>query len=352
MCKCEYNRVSPRWIGVGGSSPCPSRRYSERGKARLQEVVRYDPYTQFRIRPLPPFQFRNMRTGHHTFVTMRQGRIAMSKFNYDFKHRISASCNGLILETLDDTDHNKSRKTLSVANPATNQRLPLPPLPLKMSRYWCSVIAYDAASLKYKVVVIYDRSWINIVHDCAILTVGVDKSWRDVNTQHISERNSWLLCCNVLITQGFVHWHSGQGTHVINLNLETEVLTEIRIPQGYDEQGSKYYLSTERSLTLFIECGRFLWDVWEMMNAEESGGEWTKVFKIDMEGPMWRLQKMMIHTSPHKPQTKWLVMSRRGARLPYTASDSGLRCLRCSYTRSRLLYVNHRLWWFSRLHLS
>lgn len=168
-----------------------------------------------------------------------------------------------------------------------------------MSRYWCSVIAYDAASLKYKVVVIYDRSWINIVHDCAILTVGVDKSWRDVNTQHISERNSWLLCCNVLITQGFVHWHSGQGTHVINLNLETEVLTEIRIPQGYDEQGSKYYLSTERSLTLFIECGRFLWDVWEMMNAEESGGEWTKVFKIDMEGPMWRLQKMMIHTSPH-----------------------------------------------------
>lgn len=241
-----------------------------------------------------------MRTGHHTFVTMRQGRIAMSKFNYDFKHRISASCNGLILETLDDTDHNKSRKTLSVANPATNQRLPLPPLPLKMSRYWCSVIAYDAASLKYKVVVIYDRSWINIVHDCAILTVGVDKPWRDVNTQHISERNSWLLCCNVLITQGFVHWHSGQGTHVINLNLETEVLTEIRIPQGYDEQGSKYYLSTERSLTLFIECGRFLWDVWEMMNAEESGGEWTKVFKIDMEGPMWRLQKMMIHTSPHK----------------------------------------------------
>ncbi|KAL9177450.1 hypothetical protein ABFS82_01G058700 [Erythranthe guttata] len=208
------------------------------------------------------------QTENAVFLAMRRGRFEISKFsNYNFKHLLRASCNGLLIEC--DTANGCAS---FVVNPSTNRRLRIPP------GYYSS-IAYASASMSYKVVsgsTQYDKPE---ELGCVIWTVGVDKSWRTVCTEHLSLATRRILNTTPLTTEGFVHWSSPESGHILTLNIETEVITEIPVPKGY-ERGWKFYLSTGTSLTFLTAMGWFSFEVWEL---RQETGEWTKLHDIELD---------------------------------------------------------------------
>ncbi|KAL9169145.1 hypothetical protein ABFS82_04G060300 [Erythranthe guttata] len=141
-------------------------------------------------------------------------------------------------------------------------------------------IAYSAASMHYKVVVAYTYPYLQV--RCAILTMGVDKFWRDVCTEHLPPESKFYVTNNPIATEGFIHWVPPDGqTRILTLNVETETITQYPVPRAHDyEQIDKCYLSTGKSLSLFFVCSDFSMDVWEM---ESRTGEWSKMCSIDLE---------------------------------------------------------------------
>ncbi|KAL3624448.1 hypothetical protein CASFOL_031116 [Castilleja foliolosa] len=206
----------------------------------------------------------------------RQGRVELTRLNYEQGyHMWCNSSNGLALETRRDNYY-----TLYITNPATMQHfsLPDPHRPLFGMCYLSSAIAYASLSMEYKVIRAFnrDKQW-----SCAILTVGVDESWRCVNTQHLSLEAKNLLMFNPWTTEGFVHWVA-RGNYVLTLNVETEVITEYLVPSSCsgDRFGSGYcYLSTVKYLSLLIYCRGWSWEVWEM---KPETGEWTNLLGIEL----------------------------------------------------------------------
>ncbi|XP_012847223.1 PREDICTED: uncharacterized protein LOC105967181 [Erythranthe guttata] len=219
---------------------------------------------------------------------MVKGRGEISRFRYDFANLCISSCNGLTLE------HYISRadSQYCIANPATNRHFYLPPFPTSFTHeLHCSAIAYTAASMVYKVVCPgIDKTSKSTV--CAILTVGVDSSWRYVQTEHLSPDTKRLLLKNPLTDEGFLHWPEKKGTHIPTLNVETEIITETRVPPGCNGKELMYYLSSGRSLTVLVQCSGFSWDVWELTKPEN--GEWTKIGRIDLEGRKWKFEELVI----------------------------------------------------------
>ncbi|KAK6149772.1 hypothetical protein DH2020_017297 [Rehmannia glutinosa] len=200
------------------------------------------------------------------FVAVTRGRIEISKFSYKFREILWTSCNGLILENC-----LKDQTFLYVANPATKQHCALPRFysQIIFNRY--SSLAYVEASMEYKVVRACDCNDCNDGNTnigCAILTVGMDGSWRHVQIEHLSLSDRKLLCASPLVTEGFMHWN-----YLVTLNLETETIRQVPIPQGYGEK-IMYYFSMGRYLSFLTPCSEFCWEVWEM---KPDTGEWTKL---------------------------------------------------------------------------
>ncbi|EYU29245.1 hypothetical protein MIMGU_mgv1a025344mg, partial [Erythranthe guttata] len=237
-------------------------------------------------------------TNRPTFVSMDvEGRIEISKTVYKFIEYCWSSCNGLTL-LYSPMDYDG----LCISNTVTKQLIELPKYRDTVYNY--TGIAYAPASMEYKVVIISDS------HDmygtapaallgCVIATVGVDKSWRCVRIQHLSLESKELFKNVPLTTEGFLHWTSGEvgTTRMLTLNVETEVITEIRVPQrGCNNNGSgqelRYYLSNGRSLTMLVSRSKFSWDVWELKKPEI--GEWTKIFHIDLEGQKGKFEHFAV----------------------------------------------------------
>ncbi|KAL6563429.1 hypothetical protein OROGR_002388 [Orobanche gracilis] len=153
---------------------------------------------------------------HPIFVTLTQeGRVEMSEFSY--KCTSKTNCNGLVM-------HEKrilfQPNTIYIANPATKQSFITPLIEFNTVCGHYSGIAFAAPSNKYKVIVPCSRSCGEL--RLAILTFGVDDSWRNVGIEHLPSR-----CCNnalygtPLITEGFMHWTNDKDS-VLTLDVETE----------------------------------------------------------------------------------------------------------------------------------
>ncbi|KAL3624437.1 hypothetical protein CASFOL_031105 [Castilleja foliolosa] len=206
----------------------------------------------------------------------RKGQVELTRLNYEPGYDIwCGSCNGLILECVRGNNYH-----LYITNTVTMQHfsLPEPHRPLFGMCFLSSAIAYASLSMEYKVIqaFIHDKQW-----SCAILTVGVDESWRSVDTQHLSLEAKKLLGFNPLTTEGFVHWVA-RGNNVLTLNVETEVITEYLVPSSCsgDRLGGDYcYLSTVKYLSLLIYCRGWSWEVWEM---KPETGEWTNLPGIEL----------------------------------------------------------------------
>ncbi|KAL7159889.1 hypothetical protein ABFS83_01G057600 [Erythranthe nasuta] len=216
-------------------------------------------------------------------VSMRRGRIEISKFSYELKGLYWYGCDGLFLH------RDSSSSVLYITNPATNRHFALPESVSSTSPYSCSFLAYASTSMAYKLVQTYNcPDKIPIVRDCAVLTVGVDQSRRLVHTQHLSTAARQLLKYIPLTIEGFIHWtKKPQGTdRVVTLNVETEVITETRLPVDYGSERLMYYLSTGASLTLLVECSEFSWGFW---NLKSETGEWAQLPDIDLESQKGKL---------------------------------------------------------------
>ncbi|XP_057780863.1 uncharacterized protein LOC130999355 [Salvia miltiorrhiza] len=228
------------------------------------------------------------------FITATtQGRIEVSNLGYVIRFRHVSSCNGLTvgLEFC-------GKYAAFIVNPATKCRFSLPPLPVGGESGFLG-IAYAAASMEYKVVLTYivDR-----IHKCAILTVGVDKTWRSV-----AIAKSIGILQTPLIIQGFMLWLL-ERTRIMTLNVESEVMREIHVPifpPDYDKRRHSYcYLSTGRYLSLLIEYEHLLWQVWEM---KPETGEWRKLSRnIDLRAHKCRIQQFALESQDDLQIVGWV----------------------------------------------
>ncbi|KAH6832706.1 hypothetical protein C2S53_015750 [Perilla frutescens var. hirtella] len=216
--------------------------------------------------------------GYPIFVNATQGRIQTSEFSYKCRTHLWGSFNGLAMEIhYGDCD----RYFIHIINPATKQPFVLPSFPFYNGRILYSStcgVASAADSVEYKVALSYiahvppdSPSWA-----LAILTVGVDNSWRYVRIEHLSKLARSLLCEIPLITEGFMHWAEITSTDVLTLDVETEILTvsEVPLPEANYRNAHKFYLSTGRSLSLLVTRENFLWELWVMKPGTR---EWTKL---------------------------------------------------------------------------
>ncbi|KAL8063927.1 hypothetical protein ABFX02_01G057700 [Erythranthe guttata] len=236
------------------------------------------------------------------FMTMEKGRVEMSKMSYKIPGRVWTSCNGLIL----DYEVMRDGIYLFTLNPATRRCFDLPPFMSRSdSSYDYSGIAYAAASMEYKVAQTFSsRLRYPFVRGCAILTVGVDKFWRHVDTENLSPIGREILRGIPLTTEGYFHWTHREGTRVLTLNVETEIITETLVPNGYRER-TKYYLSTGRSLTLLIACSGFSWEV---MKMKSETGEWTKLTKVDLKARKCEFEQFVRECCGPLVQPSFLVI--------------------------------------------
>ncbi|XP_012856327.1 PREDICTED: putative F-box protein At4g09190 [Erythranthe guttata] len=224
-----------------------------------------------------------------TFVSVSAGRGGGKIDKFDYPHKFSSlywlTCNGLAVEEYDHpSKRNGNTYNHFIKNHTTNKRFALPPF----SGYdYYSCMGYAPASNEYKVVRLYPRNL-----ESSILTLGVDKSWRYIDTTHISsEEVAKLLRYRPLVTEGFVHWVGWGRTCILSLNIQTEIITETRIPQ--ERLRITIFLSTWRSVTMLRGSRSGLsWDVWEMtMKPNGKSGEWKKVPEIDLEAQKCRMEQ-------------------------------------------------------------
>ncbi|CAA0832573.1 Unknown protein [Striga hermonthica] len=166
--------------------------------------------------------------------------------------RFWSSCNGLILEY----NFPVPSSGVLVVNPVTGGAFRLPPLP-ENEKFMQCCMGYAEASKAYKVALSYcdaagrGARW-------AVLTVGVDSWWRNLATNQYSME---AAVRRPLVTEGFIYFFF-QNT-VLTLNLETEVMMEMRAPEH--PKRMKQYLSTGKSLTLAIQVEEYVFQVWEMV---------------------------------------------------------------------------------------
>ncbi|KAL6555464.1 hypothetical protein OROGR_006722 [Orobanche gracilis] len=213
-------------------------------------------------------------------------QIETCELTYRFRTGLYSSCNGLALGC------NFENKLLHILNPATKQELVLPSCSRQFPRLYCCCIAYAAASMAYKVILPFRDDGDSIIElSLDILTVGVDKSWRNVPVEHLpSKLDKLLLSKRSLTTEGSIHWVINTMTNVLTLDVETETFTTsiVPLPKAYN-RGS-CFLSTGKFLSLLFRREDLSWEVWGMRSRD---GGWSKVLSdIELGAHKWRLQQL------------------------------------------------------------
>ncbi|KAL3629260.1 hypothetical protein CASFOL_026482 [Castilleja foliolosa] len=228
--------------------------------------------------------FQSMSRGDSFFIYVGEsGEVEISENRYSkLTYPGVSSCNGLLLDFKRQIDYKYD--AIYVSNPATRQIISLPHFDDSKINNCYYGIAYAAASMEYKAVVLFclfcpgeDKKTMFF-----ILTIGVDNSWRTVGSEcELLQTKEFFDA--PLITEGFVHWYSRYTSEVLTMDIETEIITETSGPIHrvvYGDQ-RKIYLSTGIYLSLLIPCGKFSWEVWEMKPKIDY--RWRKVWDISLE---------------------------------------------------------------------
>ncbi|KAL3629270.1 hypothetical protein CASFOL_026492 [Castilleja foliolosa] len=221
--------------------------------------------------------FQSMNNDPFLISVGESGRVEISEENRYNKLSIpvQTSCNGLLLES-----QIWKNKNIYVCNPATRQYFTLPKLVGNTLVYERFAIAYAAASMEYKAVVLFFPGRGVEKRMCFILTIGVDSSWRTIVKESVSLAGTGMFASRPLITEGFVHFYHISSNEVLTLNVETEIITETSGPTPKIDRPNTY-LSTGRYSSLLRPCGEFCWEVWEMKPKIDY--QWRKVWDISLE---------------------------------------------------------------------
>ncbi|KAL3627677.1 hypothetical protein CASFOL_029040 [Castilleja foliolosa] len=208
------------------------------------------------------------------------GLVEISKHSYKPSVLTMASCNGLLLEVEFQV---RKKCNLYVSNPTTGQVFSLPLFFGYMINNGLFGIAYAAATMEYKAVVLFTPAQ-SMKKIFIILTIGVDNSWRTIGSESVSLAATQIsVSAPALMTEGFVHFCLIDSNEVLTLNVETEIITDTSgpIPKGRNRNQLNTYLSTGRYLSLLRPCGEFCWEVWEMKPKIDY--RWRKVWDISLE---------------------------------------------------------------------
>ncbi|XP_073148028.1 uncharacterized protein [Henckelia pumila] len=212
------------------------------------------------------------------YVEMRGGRLEISKFDCGSGCLICTSCNGLSL-----IRDSRDLYTLCVINPLTKQRAVLPPFFLFISLHSRFKLAFAEASMEYKVVHAFTLQLRTPPNKIAMLTVGVDKVWRQIDVEHLPLTTRIALKTLPLVTGGYVHWIG--ESFVLTLNVETETFCEFSMPPLL--QRFRFFLPMGGNLSVVYGSSKFSRDVWEMNSKT---GEWTVLLSFDLKPVHYKLK--------------------------------------------------------------
>ncbi|KAK2974970.1 hypothetical protein RJ640_009129 [Escallonia rubra] len=214
------------------------------------------------------------------FVEMKDSDVTVTEERYPLRISLCATCNGLVLY-LDRliVIH------LYVANFVTKQQMLLPIVT------YCDPIffslAYSASTREYKVVHTYTDINGNFCFE--ILTVGVDKAWRPVRTEHLCCANLRTLCSISACIGKFMYWAGGSSLCILSLDVETEMISLLPIPKGCNVR--KNLIAMGNFLCMTTVLSELSWDIWLLLDVHT--GEWTKLHTIDLEDHRNMFERML-----------------------------------------------------------
>ncbi|KAH7841085.1 hypothetical protein Vadar_025393 [Vaccinium darrowii] len=219
------------------------------------------------------------------------------RINFQISCQVWASCDGLVLIS-DRCD----RSILYIANPITKQQVTLPPFKWSRDGYYFA-LARARSTGEYKVVGTYKE---NNGFYCGILNVGKDRTWRTVDTQHISEDMQRIFKYPPQSTGGYVYWAIRMWSNLLTLDVEAEVLLEFPVPKPDMLGWEIWYMAMGNFLgCMFWDFKAVLVGVLDfevLVLADPKTGEWKNRYKFDLNG-----KREMISLSLFKeayPQTR------------------------------------------------
>ncbi|KAK3040383.1 hypothetical protein RJ639_026788 [Escallonia herrerae] len=214
------------------------------------------------------------------FVEMKDSDVTVTEERYPLPISVCATCNGLVLY-LDDLTMSR----LYVANFVTKQQMLLP-LVTHTDAIFCS-LAYSASTREYKVVHNYTDIKGNFCFE--ILTVGVDKAWRPVRTEHLCCANLRTICSISVCIGKFMYWAGGSSPCILSLDVETDRLSLLPIPKGCNVR--KDLIAMGNFLCMTTVLSELSWDIWLLIDVKT--GEWTKLHTIDLEDHRYVCERML-----------------------------------------------------------
>ncbi|XP_073135767.1 putative F-box/kelch-repeat protein At1g12870 [Henckelia pumila] len=245
------------------------------------------------------------------YVEMRGGSLEISKFDCGsgHLHLIPTSCNGLSLI--------RDSRDLYIINPLTKQRTVLPPFFLLIGLHSQFKLAFAEASMEYKVVYALRLKPHAPPKQIAMLTVGVDKVWRQIDVEHLPLKTRIALNTFPVVTGGYVHWIG--ESFVLTLNVDTETFCEFSMPRLRER--FRYFLPMGSNLSVVYGSSKFTRDVWEMNSKT---GEWTMLLSFD-----WRLVRYRLKGFFNKYREKIVPIGWLAVRevLAFTTSHDQRRCI-------------------------
>ncbi|KAK2974971.1 hypothetical protein RJ640_009130 [Escallonia rubra] len=214
------------------------------------------------------------------FVEIKDSDVTVTEERYPLRISLCATCNGLVLYL----DH-LTGSHLYVANFVTKQQMLLP-MVTHCDALFCS-LAYSASTREYKVV--HNYTDINGNFCFEILTVGVDKAWRPVRTEHLCCANLRTLCSISVCIGKFMYWAGGSSLCILSLDVETEMISLLPIPKGCNVR--KNLIAIGNFLCMTTALSELSWDIWLLVDVKT--GEWTKLHTIDLEDHRYMCERML-----------------------------------------------------------
>lgn len=212
------------------------------------------------------------------FLEMTEGGVKMSKVLFPFPCAVSSSCNGLVLAVAERLNAEGERyHVYHLVNPLTKVAYMIPSLHKPSEIMARTAITYVASVEKYKVVrSYYDEGFTCI---CTMLTVGIDKAWRQIKTDYISHSVIGILDSIPKSAQGAFYWAEMVYPYVLKLDAETEIFHLILLPV-YQDRSSFHFAIKGNSLSLITRCSTNSWNVWVLQGS--STKDWIKLHNINL----------------------------------------------------------------------
>uniref|UniRef100_A0A5B6YYW5 F-box associated beta-propeller type 3 domain-containing protein n=1 Tax=Davidia involucrata TaxID=16924 RepID=A0A5B6YYW5_DAVIN len=209
------------------------------------------------------------------FVDVGGGDINSSKVKLRFPGKIMASHDGLLLfrDAKDD-------QILHVANPITKKWVTLPPFNVtyKIASLKCG-LACIPSTKEYKVLLSCKDEKNN--RHCLIVTVGINNAWRLVDTKHVCEAALLTLDFFPRSVGGFAIWAFHENPYVLTLDVEAEIIHQLSVPRSCESKICVYLVMGSFLSFITGHDSKLKMEVWVLTDFER--GEWTKLYKIDLE---------------------------------------------------------------------